>query len=103
MPNLVEKAELLSETAWNRLIRPPTYVIETEPRRKPVNVKERIVKREKKKILRMEFKKFRHYFMMLPCQIVKTGRKLVYRLLGWNEYLDVFFRAMESFRCPLRC
>jgi len=30
--------------------------------------------REKKKILRMEFKKFRHFFMMLPCQLVKTGR-----------------------------
>jgi len=40
-------------------------------------------------VLRMEFKKFRNFFIMLPCQIVKTGRKLVYRLLGWNEYLDV--------------
>jgi len=236
MANLVERAENLSETAWDSLIRPPKYVIETEPRRKPVNVKEQIVKergyknirlqseqvaefeyqpvkcrksyrivvlrknlsietgeevlfddiryffyitndrqaskagivreanarcnqenlieqlkngvrairvpvdglvsnwaymvmaslawnlkawyalslpskgrwkekrlREKKKILRMEFKKFRNFFIMLPCQIVKTSRKLVYRLLGWNEYLDVFFRAVESFRYPLRC
>ena len=236
MPNLVEIAENLSETAWDSLIRPPKYVIETEPREKPVNVKEQIVKergyknirlqsedvaefeyqpvkcrksyrvvvlrknlsiekgeevlfddvryffyitndrkaskagivreandrcnqenlieqlkngvgamrvpvnglvsnwaymvmaslawnlkawyalllptkggwheehkRQKRNVLRMEFKKFRNFFIMLPCQIVKTGRKLVYRLLGWNEYLGVFFRAVESFSHPLRC
>ena len=60
-------------------------------------------KLQKRKILRMEFKKFRNFFVMLPCQIVKTGRKLLYRLLGWNEYFDIFFRAVESFRLPLRC
>jgi hypothetical protein len=60
-------------------------------------------KAEKRKVLRMEFKKFRNFFIMLPSQIVKTGRKLVYRLLGWNEYLDVFFRAVTTFRRPLRC
>jgi len=59
--------------------------------------------RQKKKVLRMEFKKFRNFFIMLPCHIVKTGRKLVYRLLGWNEYLGVFFRAVEAFGHPLRC
>jgi hypothetical protein len=59
--------------------------------------------RQKQKILRMEFKTFRKYFVTLPCQIVKTGRRLVYRLLGWNDYLDVFFRALDSFCRPLRC
>jgi hypothetical protein len=59
-------------------------------------------KAQKERVLRMEFKKFRNFFIMVPCQIVKTGRKLVYRLLGWNEYLDVFFRAVTSFRHPLR-
>ena len=58
---------------------------------------------EKTKVLRMEFKKFRNYFILLPCQIVKTGRKLVYKLLGWNNYLDIFFRAVDTFRRPLRC
>jgi hypothetical protein len=60
-------------------------------------------KRQKQKILRMEFKKFRKFFVMLPCQIVLTGRRLLYRLLGWNEYLDVFFRMLDSFFRPLRC
>ena len=60
-------------------------------------------KKEKRKVLRMEFKKFRNCFMLLLCQIVKTGRKLVYRLLGWNECLEMFFRAVAAFRSPLRC
>ena len=58
---------------------------------------------EKKKVLRMEFRKFRNFFIMLPCQIVKTGRKLVYKILGCNEYLGVFFRAVDALRHPLRC
>jgi len=60
-------------------------------------------KQQKRKVLRMEFRKFRNYFIMLPCQIVKTGRRLLFRLLGWNEYLDIFFRAAVSFSHPLRC
>ena len=60
-------------------------------------------KHQKRKVLRMEFKKFRNFFVMLPCQIVKTGRRLLYRLLGWNEYFDIFFRAADSFCHPLRC
>ena len=60
-------------------------------------------RRQQQKVLRMEFKKFRNFFIMLPCRIVKTGRRLVYRLLSWNEYLGVFFRAVETFRYPLRC
>ena len=60
-------------------------------------------KAQKQNVLRMEFKTFRNAFILLPCQIVKTGRRLVYRLLGWNDYLAVFFRAVNAFRHPLRC
>ena len=60
-------------------------------------------KQEKRKVLRMEFKKFRNFLIMLPCQIAKTCRRLVYRLLGWNKYYNIFFRAVETFRSPLRC
>lgn len=58
---------------------------------------------QKQRVLRMEFKKFRNFFILLPCQIVKTGRRLIYRLLGWNDHFDIFFRAIDSFRRPLRC
>jgi hypothetical protein len=60
-------------------------------------------KRQKHRVLGMEFKTFRNLFILLPCQIVKTGRRLIYRLLGWNEQVGILFRAIDSFRCPLRC
>ena len=58
---------------------------------------------EKAEVMRMEFKQFCHYFIHLPCQIIQTGRRVVYRILGWNQYLPVVLRAFESFCRPLRC
>jgi hypothetical protein len=58
---------------------------------------------EKAEVMRMEFKQFCHYFIQLPCQIIQTGRRVVYRILGWNQYLPVVLRAFESFCRPLRC
>jgi len=52
---------------------------------------------EKRSVLMLEFKRFCQAFIELPCQIVKTGRRLVYRLLGWNRWLPVFFRALYAF------
>ena len=50
---------------------------------------------EKHHVLRMEFKTFLNAFMRLPCQIVHTSRRLIYRLLGWNPHLGVFFRLVD--------
>ena len=55
-------------------------------------------KRQKQSLLKMEFKRFRNAFIQLPCQIVKTGRKIVYRLLSWNGWLGVFFRGFWALR-----
>jgi hypothetical protein len=54
---------------------------------------------EKQRVLRMEFKTFLNAFMLLPCQIINTGRKLVYRLLGWNPHLPIFFRLLKVLHC----
>ena len=54
---------------------------------------------EKRALLTMEFKRFINGFMRLPCQIVRTGRQLVYRLLSWNPWQHVFFRALDVLRC----
>jgi hypothetical protein len=53
---------------------------------------------EKESVLKMEFKKFRHAFIALPCQIVHTGRRIVYRLLSWNPWLHVFLRGWRVLR-----
>ncbi len=54
---------------------------------------------EKQWALKLEFKTFLNAFMLLPCQIIKTGHKLVYRLLTWNPQLFIFFRLIAKLRC----
>jgi hypothetical protein len=58
---------------------------------------------EKRKVLRMEFRTFLNAFMRVPCQIIRTGRRIVYRLLAWNPWQAVFLRAVDALRCPMRC
>ena len=54
---------------------------------------------EKQWVLGLEFKTFVNAFIHLPCQIIRTGRKLVYRLLSWNPYQRIFFRLITALRC----
>jgi hypothetical protein len=54
---------------------------------------------EKHWVLRLEFKTFVNAFVRLPCQIVRTGRKLIYRLLGWNPHQLIFFRLVDVLQC----
>jgi Transposase DDE domain group 1 len=54
---------------------------------------------QKQAILTMEFKTFVNAFMRLPCQIIRTSRRLVYRLLSWNPWQPVFFRLLDVLRC----
>ena len=54
---------------------------------------------EKKTVLGMEFKTFANAFLRMPCQIVRTGRRLVYRLLSWNPWQPLFFRTLTQLRC----
>ena len=54
---------------------------------------------EKRWVLGLEFKSFVAAFVRIPCQIVRTGRRLVYRLLAWNPHLPIFFRLVDRLRC----
>jgi len=51
---------------------------------------------EQRLLLRMEFRTFRAAFVNIPCQILRTARRLVYRLLAWNSWQHVFFRFVDS-------
>ena len=44
---------------------------------------------------RMEFKRFLHSFILIPCQIVKTGRRLVFRVLTYTKHLRTFFQTFD--------
>ena len=50
---------------------------------------------QKRTLLRMEFKTFRAAMIEIPCQIVRSGRRLVYRLLSWNPWQGVLLRLVE--------
>ena len=64
-------------------------------------------KAEKEKVLRMEFQTFRNAFMNIPTQVIRTGRRIVYRVLSWSRWLDVFLRGVDAIgrqvNRPLRC
>ena len=66
-------------------------------------------KSEKSTVLRMEFKTFLNAFMRVPCQIIRAGGRIVYRLLAWNPWQHVFLRGVDALcmpsghRYPMRC
>jgi hypothetical protein len=60
-------------------------------------------RKEKESVLSMEFKKFVNAFVRVPAQVVRAGRRLLFRLLSWNPWQDVFLRAADALRNPLRC
>ncbi len=60
-------------------------------------------RRQKRRVLRMEFKTFLNAFIRVPCQIIRAGRRIVYRLLAWNPWQPVFLHGVEALRCPMRC
>jgi hypothetical protein len=54
---------------------------------------------EKQQLLKMEFRTFVNYLINIPCQIVRTGRRLIYRLLNWNRWSLVFRRLSVELNC----
>jgi hypothetical protein len=53
---------------------------------------------DRQSLLTMEFKKFLAEVVLLPCQVVRAGRRLLYRLLQWNPWVDLLCRAVEVLR-----
>ncbi|MDZ7663779.1 MAG: IS1380 family transposase [Desulfotignum sp.] len=49
-------------------------------------------------IVRMEFKKFIHTFIQIPCLIIKSGRKITYRLVGYNDQLKHIFNLFDRLK-----
>ena len=45
--------------------------------------------------MRMEFATACAAFIQMPCQLVRTGGRLIYRLLSWNPWQSAFLRLVE--------
>jgi DDE family transposase len=46
-------------------------------------------------LVKMEFRRFLQAIILLPCQIVRTARQVIYRILGYNSWLSDFFATWE--------
>ena len=58
---------------------------------------------EKQAVLRMEFRTFLNAFMRIPAQLVRAGRRTIFRLLAWNPWQGVFLRGVDQLHGRLRC
>jgi hypothetical protein len=53
--------------------------------------------------LRMEFATFRAAVIEMPCQLVRGGGRLIYRLLSWTPWQGMFLRLVEHLQCRRLC
>jgi hypothetical protein len=58
---------------------------------------------EKRRWLRMEFATFRAAVLQMPCQIVRGGKRLIYRLLSWTPWQGMFLRLVERLQGSWLC
>ena len=50
-------------------------------------------------LVKMEFRRFLHAVILLPCQVVRTARRVIYRVLSYNGWLKDFFATWERLEC----
>jgi len=55
-------------------------------------------KPRKQQILKMEFRQFVNLIVRIPCQIVKTARKTLHRILGYNAWTETFMRTFDHIK-----
>ena len=53
---------------------------------------------DREALLRMEFRRFLNGLVRVPCQIVRTGRRIVYRILGYNGWTRTFMNTFDRIR-----
>jgi hypothetical protein len=58
---------------------------------------------EKRDLLKMEFRTFLNAVIQLPCQLIRTGRRITFRLLSWNPWQSTLLRTVAILRQPLKC
>ena len=49
-------------------------------------------------LMRMEFRGFLNWIVRVPCQIVRTGRRIVFRILGYNRWTGTFLDTFRRIR-----
>ncbi len=57
----------------------------------------------RQRVIRMEFATFCNAFIQIPAQIIRTSRRLIYRLLTYRPSLDSLLLMQQHIARPLRC
>lgn len=57
----------------------------------------------KQQIVRMDFTTFRNRILMVPAQIIRRSRSLIFRLLSYRPSVDTLLLIDANVRRPLRC
>ena len=94
---------LMTALAWNLKAWLALLLPENAPSPTAASQKNAKPSSAKRRLLGLEFRTFLNYFLRIPAQVVKTGRRIVVRLLAYNHWQPVFFRLCESFARPRRC
>ena len=51
---------------------------------------------ERNWVLRMEFRTFLQQLVMVPAQILRSGNRIVFRLLAWRPRMSLLFRLLDA-------
>lgn len=51
---------------------------------------------DREEMLRMEFRTFVSAIINIPAQIIRTGRRIIFRLLSWNRWEQILFRFLDT-------
>lgn len=89
---------LMTSLAWN--LKAWLALSIPEPARDGLARRQRL--EEKHSLLRMEFRTFVNYFIRIPAQIVRSGRRIIARILGWNRWQPLWFRLASCLSSPGR-
>jgi hypothetical protein len=49
-------------------------------------------------VVHMEFRRFLNLFVKLPCQIIRAGRRIIFRLLTHNAWLEDFLHTFQRIK-----
>ncbi len=53
---------------------------------------------QRDELLRMEFRRFLNGIVKIPVQIISAGRRIAYRILGYNQWVYTFMETFDSVR-----
>ncbi len=50
-------------------------------------------KSQRRRYVKMEFKRFVREMVLIPCQVIRKARQTTLRVIGWQPSVDLLYRA----------